>query len=277
MPIPAPIALSPYDSLESALNVARTRLNDAIAAIGGDILTDSQPFTATMVNSAWRQLQAYLSNLGYSKYKRKFWAYAMPKVATTDPSLPVIWSWTYYFDGVSYYAPPVVTVLPNDLIAPLIVKERQTGTNAQFTRLKSAPDGLCEGQKRPWNGEFEWKNDAVYMPGSTSSMDFEVEYAAYDVDFIATNNVLGNPTTNPATTPANMPIPIMRSQSALANYIAAECALGRDDVDAPTFLAAAQADAKLLMNNSDVKLKQRHPVQRRSYAGRRNQLYGTRY
>jgi hypothetical protein len=61
----------------------------------------------------------------------------------------------------------------------------------------------------------------------------------------------------------------MRSESAMANYIAAECALGRDDLDAPTFLSAAEKDAKLLMNNSDVKLKQRRPVQRRAYAGNR--------
>ena len=90
-----------------------------------------------------------------------------------------------------------------------------------------------------------------------------------------TNNVLGDPSTTPPTTPANMPIQIMRSESAMANYIAAECAAGRDDVDAPTFLAAAEKDAKLLMNNSDVKLKQRRPLQRRAYAGHRRGFYGT--
>lgn len=280
MPIPPPPVLAPYPVLETALNLARTRLNDAIQNIGGDVLTDTQPFTGAMVNGAWRNLQVFLANLGYSKYKRKFWAYALPVVASTDPSSECFWSWTQFFDGVGYFAPPTVTVLPQDFIAPLVIKERQTGTNQVFHRMQMAPDGLPEGMKRPWNGCFEWKNDAIYMPGSTYSMDFEVEYAAYDYDFATYTPVdgqgpiLGNGST---LAPSNMPIPIMRSESAMANYIAAECSNGRDDVDAQPFLDKAEKDAKLLMNNSDVKLKQRRPVQRRAYSGRnggRGQLYG---
>lgn len=263
--------------LETALNMARTRLNDAIANIGGDILTDSQPFTAAMVNAAWRNLQAFLANLGYSKYKRKFWAYALPAADSQDPSTNQIWSWTQFVNcSGAVFAPPDVDVFPQDMICPLKIAQRQTGTNQVFHHFQSAPDGLPEGMKRPWNWAWEWKNDAVYLPGSTFSMDFEVEYAAYDYDFATyqgTNGpILGNGST---VTPSNMPIPIMRSESAMANYIAAECAMGRDDVDAPSFLAAGEKDAKLIMNNSDVKLKQRRPVQRRAYSGRaRGQLYG---
>ena len=276
MPVPPPFTAAPYDNLESVLNLSRTRFNDAIASIGGEILTDTQPFTATMVNSAWRRLQAQLCNLGYSKYKRKWWGYGLPAVASQDPSSETFWSWTQYFDGVAYYTAPVVPLLPQDMIAPLVIKERQSGNNQPFSKMMLAPDGLRECRKRPWNGQFEWKNDAIYMPGSTFSMDFEIEYAAYDYDFVSTNGVLGNPATTPPTTPFNMQVPIMRCQSAFANYVCVECAKGRDDVDVPQFLAEAEQDAKLLMNNSDVKLKQRHPVQRRAYAGRgRGQLWGT--
>jgi hypothetical protein len=284
VPLPPPTITAPYPMLETSLNLARTRLNDAIANISGDILTDVQPFTATMVNAAWRNLQIFLCNLGYSKYKRKFWAYAMPVVGSQDPSSETFWSWTQFFDGSGYFVPPTVTVLPQDLIAPLVVKERMTGSNQPFRQIPSAPDGLPEGPKRPWNGVFEWKNDAIYMPGSTFSMDYEVEYAAFDADFATytplggDGPILGNPNTTPVLTPLNMPIPIMRSESAMANYIAAECALGRDDVDAQPFLDKAEKDAKLLMNNSDIKLKQRRPVQRKAYSGRgsrRGQLWGS--
>ena len=68
-----------------------------------------------------------------------------------------------------------------------------------------------------------------------------------------------------------------RSESALANYICAECAQGRTDADTAVFIGEAEKDAKLIMNNSDVKLKQRRPVQRKAYSGRRNtngQLWG---
>jgi hypothetical protein len=275
-PIPPPAVVAPYDNLESCLNLARTRLNDAIQAIGGDILTDAQPFTAAMTNGAWRKLQAYLANLGFAKYKRKYFAYALPVVATTDPSISTQWSWTFFFDGTSYYE-TAASVLPNDLICPLYLKERQTGSNGRFYRMQFCPDGLPEFQKLGWNRYWEWKNDIIYMPGSTFSMDLEVEYAAYDYDFVVTAGVLGNPGTSPPTTPANMQVPIMRCQSSLANYIAAECAMGRDDVDVQSFVTTAEADAKLIVNN-EVKLKQRTPVQRQAYSGNRgrDQLWGSR-
>jgi hypothetical protein len=273
-PIPAPVAATPYDNLESVLNVARTRLNDAIQSLSGDILTDSQEFTGTMTNSAWRKLQAFIANLGFSRYKRKFFGFALPVTATYDPSQPNLWNWAYYFDGTSYWnneSTPATSVLPADLICPLYLRERQTGTNAAFTRMRFRPDGLLETNKMPFNGQWEWKDDSIYIPGSTVSMDFEVEYAAFDADFVTTNNILGNPATSPPTTPSNMVVPIMRCQSAFANYLVAELMEGRDDAaaaaQAALYEAKAEKDVKLMMNN-DVKLKQRTPVQRRSYAGR---------
>ena len=266
------------------MNLARTRLNDAIANIDGDILTDLQPFTGTMTNGAYRNLQAFLSNLGYSKYKKWFTGLAYPPTAALDPGVMNFLSWTQFFDGVGYFSVPDVDVLPFDFIAPLRVMERRNNgavpyfasvSNLRFTPMTLMPDGIPEGMKRPWNGYFNWVNDELVFPGSLVSMDLKIEYAAYQPDFVTTNDILGDPNTDPVTTPANMPVPIMRSESALANYIAAECALGRDDVDAPTFLAAAEKDAKLLMNNSDVKLKQRRPLQRRAYAGSRSGFYGT--
>lgn len=270
MPIPPPTVVAPYDYLESVLNLARTRLNDAIQSLGGDILTDVQPFTGTMTNAAWRNLQAFLANLGYAKYKRKFFGYAYPVTATYDPSQPNLLTWTYFFDGVSYYQSYPVSLLPNDFICPLRMGERITGSNSRFVPMAMKPDGLDEWQKRPWNGQFEWKNDAIYIPGSTRSMDFEIEYAAYDADFVTYTNgsgqvVLGNPLAS--LTPANMPVPIMRCQSSFANYLCAEVAMGRDDLDVQDFIAKAEKDAKLLFNNADAKLKQRTPVQRRSYRG----------
>jgi|ERR1700722_1604024 len=270
MPTPPPPVTSPYPMLETILNLARTRLNDAIATLGGDILTDVQPFTGTMVNAGWRALQAFLCNLGYSRYKKWFTGLAYPKTAALDPSVMNFLSWTQFFDGVGYYSTGI-DLLPQDFIAPLRVMERQnngavpyaaTTQNLRFSPMLLMPDGLPEGMKRPWNGSFNWEDDRLVFPGSLLSMDLKIEYAAYAPDFLTTNNILGNGST---IVPSNMPVPIMRSESTLANYIAAECASGRDDMDAPTFLSAAEKDAKLLMNNSDVKLKQRRPVQRRAY------------
>lgn len=63
---------SPYDTLESVLTAARIRVNDAIKAIGGEILTDDAAFTIQTINNAWRRLQAVLAeaNAGGSRTKR---------------------------------------------------------------------------------------------------------------------------------------------------------------------------------------------------------------
>jgi hypothetical protein len=196
-----------------------------------------------------------------------FVAYALPVVASIDPSSQTMWSWTQFFDGVGYYAPPSVTVLPQDFILPLRMWERQTGSNQIFAPMRMAIDGLPQGYKIPWNRYFEWREDAIYMPGSVSSMDIRVEYAAFIPDFLVTNNVLGNPNSIPAITPATMTVPIMRCQSSLANYICAEAAMGRDDVDVQSFVSAAESDAKMVWN-TEVKLKQRNPVSRRPFSGR---------
>lgn len=269
MPIPPPSITAPYDTLESVLNTARTRLNDAIESIGGDILTDSQPFTATMVNSAWRKMQHFLANLGLSRFKKLIVAQSLPPVGSTDPSAQTFWSWTQFFDGAGFWSPPSVWVLPQDFILPLRLWERQAGSNQIFRPMAMAPDGLPQGYKIPWNCCFEWREDAIYMPGSTTSMDIRLEYAAYLPDFVVTNNVLGDPNTVPATIPSNMPVPIMRCQSSFANFLAAECAMGRNDADVPRLVSDAQSDAKLIFN-TEVKLKQRTPVQRRAYSCRGN-------
>lgn len=255
--IPQPPATAPYDTLESVLNVARTRLNDAIASLAGDLLKDTQPFTGTMTNSAWRQLQAFISNLGFSRYKRKFYGLGLPVTATTDASQPCFWNWYEFYDGVNYYPYPSVTVLPQDLICPLYLAERHSGSLGAYRRMEYRPDGLMSVQKQPFNRQWEWKFDNIYLPGSTSSVDIEVEYTAYDIDFpVDQNNVLVAPLTQR--------VPIMRSQSAFANYLCAEMAGAREDLDVETFIAKAEKDVKLMMNN-DVRLKQRTPVQRQAY------------
>jgi len=257
MPIPPPSITAPYDTLDSILNTTRIRMNDAIQSLGGEILADTQVYTQQMANDAWRKMQAFLANLGYSRLKNQFIGTAYPVVASTDPSSQTYLSWTNFFDGNSFYSSPSVVLIPQDFICPLRMWERQTGSNSSFQPMTLAPDGLPDCQKTAWNRFFEWREDAIYMPGSLYSMDLRVEYAAYLQDFITVGPVYWY----------QQPVPIMRCRSALANYIAAEASWARDDVDAQSFVDQAEMDCRLIFNN-DVKMKQRHPVSRRPYGGR---------
>lgn len=273
MPIPTPVPSSPYVLVNDVLDLARTRVNDAIQSIGGDTLTDDQPFTQVMTNAAWLKMQQFLANMGYSRNRQRVVLTGMPIVGSQDPASETILNWEYFYDGVSYFIPPNTPVLPQDFIAPLRMGERQsvgyqpvlTQGNSAFSPMQLSPDGNPNCRKRPWNGWFDWRADGIVMPGSIVPMDFEIYYAAYLQDFITVGE-----------TPwYQQPVPIMRAKSALANYIAAEFSGPRGDMDSDKLLAQAEQECRLIFNNSDVPLRQRNNISRRSYGGNtRNGFYG---
>jgi hypothetical protein len=265
VPFPQPV-VAPYDQLESVLQLGRTRMNDAIASINGDILTDSQPFTYTMIVAAWREFQAYLANLGYSRFKKPLLLTAFPPVANFDPASWTTLNWSGYFDGEALWVPPAVGVLPADWILPLRIWERQTGSNSQFdlAPMEMAVDVLPDCRKGPWNRYWLWENDTLYMPGSLYSMDFRFEYAAYLPDFLADPDGVVLP---------NQAVPVMRARNPLAWYFCAEAAEGRDDVDKATFIANAEKDCRFIFNR-EVAMKQRRPVSRKCYSSHRSSVSG---
>jgi hypothetical protein len=264
--IPTPAPSAPYIIVNDALNLARVRINDAIVSIGGDMLTNVQPFTQVMTNAAWLKMQQYLAQLGYSRSRKRTVLTGFPVVGSTDPASETRLDWSTYYDGVSYFIPPNVQVLPPDFLAPMRIGERQsqgfqptlTTGSSGFRPVTLARDGNVNWRKKPWNGWFDWRDDFIVMPGATAMFDLEIFYAAYLGDFLTVGEVPWY----------SQPVPIMRSLSALANYIAAEFSGPRGDLDAQQFVTDAQMDCRAIYNNTDVPLRQRNNISRRSYSGR---------
>lgn len=249
---------APYDVLNTVLNTARVRLNDALQSLGGDTITNAQPFTQQMANDGWRRLQELLANLGVTRLKREVILTGLPVVASVDPAAQTYLNWTNFFDGVNLTAS---LVLPQDLILPLKLWERPTGQNASFgLPMENQLDGLPTWPKTFTNGCWEWREDSIFLPGSLASMDLRIRYAAYLADFATVGSVQWY----------NQPVPIMRALNPLADYICAEAAAARGDLDAGAFTAAAEAGAKLIVNR-EVAMKQRVNVRRipRSRSARR--------
>jgi hypothetical protein len=254
MPVLPPIASAPYDTVETVLKAARVRVNDAIQSIGGDMLTDTQPFTQVMANLAWRKMQNFLANLGFSRARSEAIVPSVPVVANYDPATQVYLAWSGFYDG---NALNTGTVLPGDCIMPLRVWERVAGSNTGFSEMPMVLDGLPDCSKVSANRTWEWRNDAMYMPGSTVSMDLRIRYAAYLPDFATIGQVLWY----------NQPVPIARCLDALSNYIAAEFAIPRADMDAQTYINEGEKAARKIFNR-EAQAKQRTTATRRAYSSR---------
>jgi hypothetical protein len=245
------------------LNSARVRMNDAIQSLAGDILTDAQPFTQEMANDAWRRLQSFLANLGYSRLKKPLALYGLPVVAVTDPAEWTSLTWTGYFDGTSYWPS---FAFPPDFILPLRVSERITGTQSRWCPMEMAKDQLPAIRKGVYNGWWLWENDTLYMPGSVYSMDLRFEYAAFLPDFVTSGSVQWY----------QQPVPIMRAKNALSYYICAEAAGARSDMDSDPFIVKAEQEARLIVNQ-EVSQRQRTPARRRCYGGANRGNFGFGY
>lgn len=156
------------------MNNARAFINDMIRATGGQILVDTAPFTAPMLNSAVRRTQRYLANNGLlSNVIDNSILASIPVVGNQDPGTQVSISALGYNNGVNTFSQPV---LPPDLLLPLYLAQRQSGSGAQFTPMTPAKGPLMSRIPGPYFGEWEWRNDAINLVGCTNVIDIRVRY-----------------------------------------------------------------------------------------------------
>lgn len=225
---------APLDNLEQVINTARVRLNDAIAALSGDVLKDATPFTLVMINAAWRRLQELLVNFGYTWLKNTYVQTAVAIAGSTDTAAAVWFDWTGYNNGALLGTP----ILPQDCIAPLSMEERVNGTNGIYLPMDRLDNGLPGVPKLTLNKVWEWRNGKIYMPGATGLTDIRLRYAAFYADFVAPGTT--------AFTAQN--VPILRSLNAFAWFICSEAAKSRGDLDAGDFDSKAQLAAQYIFN-----------------------------
>lgn len=164
-----------YPIADEVLQLSRALVNDMLRDKGGRILTNSAPFSIVYLNSAIRKVQRHFANNGLTNYvKDNVILPSMPPAASSDPSVQVAVSISGYFDGVKQNAQPT---LPADLILPLAVWERITGSGASFTPVAPCQsDGLPSGVPGGNLGTYEWRNDALNFVGSLNPIDLRLKY-----------------------------------------------------------------------------------------------------
>lgn len=228
-------SVAPYDTLENVVNTARVRLNDAIQQLAGDVLTDTAVFTLTFINAAWRRLQQLLSNYGVSILNREFRWFSVPAATQSDFGTQVWFDWDGYFDGTNILPAPV---LPTDMIFPLDLWERVHGSNSIYTPIDQIFNGLPTVAQGVLNRLWEWRENKVYMPGSTGLTDIRMRYAGFLADFL-----------DSATLTFDLQqVPIVNVLSPFAWFLCAEVAKSRGDLDAGSFDTSAQTETRFIFD-----------------------------
>lgn len=259
MPIIPPPTATPYDTVSFVLDAARVRINDEITTLQptrGQLLKSTIEFTQQVCNNAWRKMQDFLGGLGMTRFVDEQIVSGLPPVQTTDPGQFVYINWFNYWDGANLWAAPV---LPPNMAYPLWVKERQSGYNASFSCMENILDGLPTLAKQTWNGRWEWRNDSIWMPGSTYVMDLQIRFRQYLPDFADSGT----------TQWFTQVVPIVHCSDVLAYFICAEMADARSDlgIDPLPFREKGEQGARKLMNR-DISMKQRVNIRRASWSGR---------
>ena len=182
------MATAPYDTLDVIEQAARVRVNDAIVSINGEIFTDMAAFTPNIVNNSWRRVQEFLADRGYAALTDETYYTAVAAWAATDPGKFVWFNWAQYWDGVNNQVAPV---FPQNMIAPIDMFERITGSNSKYVPMDQVfqnglptanPSGGATARDT-LNRLWEYRSETIYMPGATGQVDIRLRYAKYIADF----------------------------------------------------------------------------------------------
>lgn len=267
MPIVTPTA--PFDTVGYVMNLARAMVNDAAQTIAGNLLADSQPYVPKFLNAGWRMLQRRMANRGIEDFAKETVFTNISASTATDPVTQCYINWSNYFDGVTLQASPV---LPQDLMVPLRLWERQTGSQDQFTEMRPSNDGLPAipptSQYRYWEWRGASAQPGIYFIPANQANDIRLRYQAYLADFAAPASSSG---ADIATFDAQV-VPIMHAGEPLAAYICAAFAQARGSPMAPTFEQKGE-DFITEMVLASVRKKQRGQHRRRRY-GARSRIFG---
>lgn len=240
----------------------------------GDIFADAQAYVLPTINYAWRKLQKKLALKSHPRRENVTILTGLPLMTNLDPGVEQYVNWAGFFDGTNLQTPLTLAncpVLPQDFMSPLHLEERQNVSGATpqnpnlnvFRPMHPAANGLKTRAKSSWNRFFDWREDAIYFPGSILLMDIKMRYAAFLADIAVAGGGFG------AT-----PVPILGCAESLANYAASVFVSPRGGSALVAAFDAAGDDALSQITTDQAKLQQRASYHRKPW-GRRFRRTGT--
>lgn len=178
-----------YPTIKQVTDLVRSMVQDDMAgatgAVGeGQIFVDDTTLSVTQSNffnsgmrSVCRKLRTTAGPmLIYDNYQ----IIGVPALtsptqgfAAPDPGVQVSIGFTGYFDGTSYNP---AYVLPSNCLMVEAVRERVSGQNNQYLPMSQPAQGLGSYYQDVYNRFWEWRTDAIWMPGSLQTMDFQLRF-----------------------------------------------------------------------------------------------------
>ena len=248
------LSTTAYANCETVLNRVRMILNDSEVQ-GGDVLTDSAPFTFSLLNAAYERVQIALAEVGAETYTTETWLIGLPSMPSVDPEARLIvddaGTHIVYPNGAGD-SDQQNPQLPPDLILPVKLWERQNGTS-NFTGppMKQVNDGLLNLEQQTFLVDWEWRDDGLRFRGALQVQDVKLRYEKQLPLLVATTD----------------PVPIRGVTNAAAYHAAKIFCESRGGMVAPVYRQTADEEIQLLRSVS-ARRRQRKQVRRKPYSGR---------
>lgn len=252
MPIPPSSA---YTSVETVTLLIRAIANDMIYSQAGEILTDNANFMFPLLNDALEFFQNEVNNHGVESFVKETFLLGVTPAAFTnpdtgnpaplDPGQQVNISDSGYFDGaLSHVAPQI----PIDLLVPLRLWERQFGSTENWVDMCEYPGGLPSVVPSSRFRYWEWRQDGLYMPGSTQENDLRLRYTGSHALLVTPSDTL-----------------YFRGATGAIAYKLVSTYLASKNAEASK-LAAVEAKVRInQICTRSSRMKQREQITRRSY------------
>jgi hypothetical protein len=254
-----PVPTSAYQVVGDVTARMRAIVNDSEIA-GGDVLVDTAAYTFQIINAAFDRVQLELAKVGVETMTAEAWLLALPVMPTVDPEGRMVIDDTgtniTYPNGIGNVF-SLTPQLPADLILPLKLWERQTGTTNFPVPMQQPNTGLFCMSQQTYFVDWEWKSDGLRTRGALQSQDMKMLYEKHLPLLVA----------------ATDPVPIRGVVNAAAYQGAKIFTASRGGAILPKFEAEAAAEIFLLQQIS-ARRRQRKQVRRQPYSGHNRQRQG---